>query len=198
MPAHQTLSMIGEVRLSSGHKLSVVDWRANRLADALAKQEAALRELPTAACRILDSAACAVTHAAKLLGRVTHAANNFVISEYGPNGVSVNKTIRDATQAPRGHKRKAETVRLATVCSEPVVPSAVFEAKAWTPSTCPLQKRCKSAASLHLARLKQQQEASVIRRVSEIGASLGASSSSVSAASRLDELSRRVRRRIAP
>ena len=64
----------------NGQRLSTVDWRANRLVDALAKLDAALRELPAACVKLLDSAECAVKHSAKLLARVTHAANNHTLN----------------------------------------------------------------------------------------------------------------------
>ncbi len=37
MPAHQTLTMVGSVVPANGKVLTIVHWRANRLADAIAK-----------------------------------------------------------------------------------------------------------------------------------------------------------------
>ena len=37
MPAHQPLSAVGHKELSNGKLLTVVDWRENRVVDALAK-----------------------------------------------------------------------------------------------------------------------------------------------------------------
>ena len=44
MPAHCTLGAVGEAKLSNGCRLSTIDWRANRLADALAKAGARMRQ----------------------------------------------------------------------------------------------------------------------------------------------------------
>ncbi len=107
MPAHQSIAMVGERKLSDGSRLSTVDWRANRLVDSLAKQAAAERELPRAAARLLDSAAAAVRHAATLLGRVTHGANNLELQVVDEDGTVTKRVLRDARPRPSGHKRKA-------------------------------------------------------------------------------------------
>ena len=73
MPAHQTSAGVGVKVLSDGRRLSWIDWRANRLVDAVAKQAAAQRQAPAAILRILKSAQTAGRHSAALLGRVTHA-----------------------------------------------------------------------------------------------------------------------------
>ena len=62
MPAHQTLQAVGERKLSSGERLSFVDWRANRLADALAKASASENRISLAQRKLLTSAAPAVKH----------------------------------------------------------------------------------------------------------------------------------------
>ena len=56
MPAHQALNMVGEAKRSDLKRLTVVDRRANRLVDALAKLEAKRRDLPLAVDRLLSSA----------------------------------------------------------------------------------------------------------------------------------------------
>ena len=154
-----------------------------------------MRRLPKATLDLLESANVAVKHAAMLLGRVTHAANNCPISEIGPSGDSITRIGRDAMPAPRVNKRKAETQLVAPVPpKKPAVPSA----KAWTARDEPSRGPGKSASSLQAARARQLDAACVRRRVDEIGASLSASSSSASAADRLDELMRRVRSRFGP
>ena len=37
MPAHTSTGAVREAKLSNGTRLSMLDWRANRLVDALAK-----------------------------------------------------------------------------------------------------------------------------------------------------------------
>ena len=81
MPAHQSLSMIGERQLPDGTRLTAVDWRANRLADALAKQAATRFALPKEALELLASGAAAVKYAAGILGRATWGANNCKVTK---------------------------------------------------------------------------------------------------------------------
>ena len=80
MPAHQSLKAVGEKKLSSGVRLSLVDWRANRLVDALAKVSATEVRSSGAVRNLIASAVAVVKHAAMLLGRVTHNANHHVIN----------------------------------------------------------------------------------------------------------------------
>ena len=110
MPSHQTTASIGKRDLSNGEKLSVVDWRANRLVDALAKLAAARRRAPMAVTRLLASTNAAVKHAAKLLGCVTHQANNFKDEVVLPSGLRVQQTRRDA-QPHTGQRRQAGSRR---------------------------------------------------------------------------------------
>eukprot|EP00973_Karenia_brevis_P076734 10658973-Karenia_brevis.AAC.1 len=60
--------MVGERKLSNGVKLTVVDWRANRLVDALAKMAAKPYAAPPATVKALESGAAAVRNAVALLG----------------------------------------------------------------------------------------------------------------------------------
>ena len=60
MPAHTKLQDIGEFRLSDGSRLTAKDWRANRLVDVLAKQEAKRTAASKATTKLLESAATAV------------------------------------------------------------------------------------------------------------------------------------------
>ena len=79
MPAHSSPAAVGEAKLSNGSRLTHIDWRANRLADALAKRAASDGAPPTAVLRLLKSAQAAVEFSAKLLGRITFAANHHVV-----------------------------------------------------------------------------------------------------------------------
>ena len=47
MPAHTSTASVGEVKLSNGTRLSMVDWRAKRLVDALAKTSALEARCPS-------------------------------------------------------------------------------------------------------------------------------------------------------
>jgi hypothetical protein len=101
MPAHCAIGAVGETKLSNGVRLSVVDWRANRLVDALAKAGARLRQAVDATDGLLSQAACVVRHAAQLLGRVTYAANHHEVEELDASGAVRKVVRRDATQPVR-------------------------------------------------------------------------------------------------
>ena len=60
MPAHCTLAAVGEHKLSDGSRLSCLDWRANRLADAAAKGAASTVAQPLELGKLLRDAAAAV------------------------------------------------------------------------------------------------------------------------------------------
>ena len=115
VPAHQSSAAIGIKVLSNGDKLSDVDWRANRLADALAKQAASQRQAPVAILRILESGRAAVRHAASLLGRVTQAANNCQLAVVLPDGSQQLRACRDAQQHICQRRRASRPKPLAAV-----------------------------------------------------------------------------------
>ena len=106
MPAHQPLSAISSATLSNGKLLSGVDWQANRLVDALAKQAAASVRAPRAVRCLLESARAAVKHAAALLAVVTHAANNHKVPWQRPDGTWGTRNVRDAQQPAMSTGRK--------------------------------------------------------------------------------------------
>jgi hypothetical protein len=105
MPAHQPVSAISVATLSNGKVLSGVDWRANRLVDALAKSAAETMRAPRALRCLLESGRAAVRHRAALLAVVTHAANNHQVQVQRLDGSWTTRTLRDAQQ-PLGHTRR--------------------------------------------------------------------------------------------
>ena len=190
MPAHQTAAMIGERKVSNGRKLSTVDWRANRLADALAKGAAGVRRAPKAVLRLLDSSAPAVKYSASLLGRVTFSANNHLVTVISPDG-TVHKTVtRDASQVPRTYKRKgdAELHNHAPASKSAKTPTAAWSARC-APSTNPIR--------LHNVRERAVQAACTMRRVDEIGSSAACSGRLGVAGDRVEQVRQRVRERLA-
>jgi len=191
MPAHQTLAMIGEKKLSNGRRLSCIDWRANRLVDSLAKQAAAQKQLATDVSKALDSGAAAVKHSVMLLGRVTHAANNHQRVSIGLDGETTTAIARDASQCPkglgRGVKRKAD-VDAGAVKAKRASDWALTHTKPWTDKGA-------SSSSVRRRTARTFQAAYTKRRVHEIGASLRAPADTVPAAVRLEQLRDRVRER---
>ena len=75
MPAHTSCAGIEALVKSDGRPLTVPEWRANQLADALAKRAAPLSSLAGAIIKELKVAGEALRHAAALLGVVTKRAN---------------------------------------------------------------------------------------------------------------------------
>ena len=102
MPAHQTISKVGVAKKSDGSFLTTTEWRANRLADGLAKQAALVNVAPRSTINLLVSAEHLVTHAVALLGSVTHAAKNVKEQHVLDTGVVVTRTRRDSQERPRG------------------------------------------------------------------------------------------------
>ena len=78
MPSHISAARMASnaPRDSDGHPITWIGWRANRLADSLAKFAAASSRLPSSFFEWLKEVDDLHLHQAALLGMVTHAANN--------------------------------------------------------------------------------------------------------------------------
>ncbi len=97
MPAHGAVSTIGRVLDSNGSRITSVEWRANRLVDALAKAAAQPDRVPPQLIELIDAAAEAVEFYAAKLGRVTHEANHYKVDTVLPDGTTTQTTRRDST-----------------------------------------------------------------------------------------------------
>ena len=100
MPSHCSRTAIGVTAKSDGTPITRIEWRANRLVDALAKTAAATHRTPARLRQLLQDAADLVEHHAALLGWVTHDANNYVVSSTRPDGTYCQVRRRDAMPAP--------------------------------------------------------------------------------------------------
>ena len=167
-------------------RLSCLDWRANRLVDALAKAAAAINQPPPAVVKLLESAKVAVRHSATLLGRVTHEANHHSMEVIGPDGLPVTKLCRDAVERPKVARDKA---RPKPACPQPKEkPESVpRHVKPWQP---PQSGRRRQPSRIVAARLADASQ--VHRRVQELGQSLQTPTDRPSASDRLLALRRRV------
>jgi len=190
MPAHTDTAAVGEVKLSNGGKLTMVDWRANRLVDALAKMSALEAQDLHEAVRLIKSSETAVRYAASLLGRTTHAANNHAIVVTDENGKECNKVVRDAMPAPRRIKRRLSPSGAKPVCKQatttlPQNSGADLPPPRKAPSLCPSSdKPWQVAKKLESERLRQ--------RVEEIGSSLSTSVGKIPASDRITALRQRI------
>ena len=122
MPAHTAPSAIGERLKSNGKPVSAPEWRANQLADCLAKSAAHESPERTAAAKGIHAAQQVLLHAASQLGCVTLAANNHEVCVTKADGTTCTVTRRDAT-APSARRHVAVPPRPPT--ASPVLPPPV-------------------------------------------------------------------------
>ena len=205
MPAHQGLAAVKNRVLSNGTELSTVDWRANRLVDALAKHAAAQRQAPMAIRRLLVSGRAAVRHAAALLGQVTHAATHCMMECTMPDGTVEWRACRDAQQPRFTRKRPRPAGDEDPAVPEPErpeVPAPEHPAAVAAPCERPLlpcsRQQERAAAARERAHLQRaEQEGHTRRRLTEIAAACKPAVGKLSGAERLEQVRRRVRAHIA-
>jgi len=97
MPSHTSLRALGQTRDSQGQLVTTIMWRANRLADALAKNAASHDRLPQWVSKLVSNASTWTKHQLALLGVVTHAANNYCVTQLVDGGASKEVIRRDST-----------------------------------------------------------------------------------------------------
>ena len=130
-------------------------------------------------------------HANMLLGRVTYAANHCPVISYDIDGTPHTAYHRDATQAPRTYKRKADAQLPRPATKPKLSPSVPRVVAAWTPPPNAPTKR--GASVLHAQRMKSYDEACTARRVDDIGDA--AIPAATDATERMVDLVKRLRRR---
>ena len=100
MPAHTSAKNATSLQRASGRKVSIVDWRANNLADHLARMAAEENAPPKSTVRLVKDAFDMVKCAAAKLGLVTWAANNHEVTELQADGTTKKVIKRDACEPP--------------------------------------------------------------------------------------------------
>jgi len=193
MPAHTTTKSVGEVKLSNGLRLTMLHWRANRLVDALAKLSASQAQHLPEAVRLISSSEAAVRHAAKLLGRTTHAANHHSTVVTGDDGKQQVKILRDAMPAPpRPKRRLSPRPEKSTGAAEAAQPLEATSDGA--PALPPPLKARKvlTGGTAHRAEEKRLEEQRLRQRVDEIGSALCKRPGAVTASERMASLRRRL------
>ncbi len=155
MPSHKSASNLSGLKDARGQAVTTLMWRANRLADALAKDIAARHRLPRWALSIVRNAGALLKHQAARLGTATHLANNHEVLVTLANGSTVKKFVRDSTAQRPHFSKKSRAVhtpgssRSATTCSSVGTRFAA-------PTFDPVQGRGrKRASSLAVHRLRQ-------------------------------------------
>ena len=109
MPAHGGVHTINVATKSNGATITAVDWRANRLVDALAKAAANSVRIDAGSRRMLGNAAAAAEYGAALAGATGQAANTCVQHSLTASGQSVRTVCRDSK--PQGRPSSAVAVR---------------------------------------------------------------------------------------
>ena len=122
MPAHGRSGTIGHALRSDGRVVTAADWRANRLADALAKVAAGCPPMCQAAHRLLTTAEALVAHECAMLGAVTFAANNHTVVIAGEDGRPCTVTRRDTAAARRTRAPAPTSARPTDPPAAPPVP----------------------------------------------------------------------------
>ena len=106
MPAHGALHTIGLREKSDGCPVTSLDWRANRLADAVAKAGAACVRTPASARILNNRVRNAYEHALVKLAAVTVAANRHETSTIHEDGTATRVILRDAACSPQAKRQR--------------------------------------------------------------------------------------------
>ena len=100
VPAHLSIFAVGQATAHSRKRLTIVDWRANRIVDALANNGAATVAHDNSTFELIVSAEALVKHRLIQLAQATHRANNHTVTILNCDGVWVTKKLRDSVSRP--------------------------------------------------------------------------------------------------
>ena len=101
MPAHTRAAEAERRAKSNGKTFTTAEWRANQLADVLAKKGATETEIRNTADKLIKDASNALLQSAARLGTVTQAANCHEIEFTREDGSKGHLTKRDSTSVPQ-------------------------------------------------------------------------------------------------
>ena len=182
------------MKLSNGRKLTMLDWRANRLVDALAKRSALEAQYLPEAIKLIKSAEAAVRYAAMLLGRTTHAANNHHTVVTDENGKQYNKVIRDAMPAPQRPKRRLSPCKATEAPGKQSTRSDRSDICKVNTVLPPRLKAPRTGAlcSSHKVSARRLEQERLKRRVDDIASTLSVTPGKPSASDRIAALRQRV------
>ena len=107
LPAHKTLDQALQSCMSNGRPVTNMHWRANRLADMVAKGAAARGKHDWSIIRFLESARALVHYKAVTLAEATCVANNCPINQVTESGTERVVFARDAIGKPAREQREA-------------------------------------------------------------------------------------------
>jgi hypothetical protein len=104
MPSHLSVCNLGACKDSRGGIVTAIMWRANRLADALAKSVSSRHRLPGWAIAVLKSGSTLLKYHAAKLGTATHKANHHEVQVMVEGGRTVTGFRRDSTAQRPAHR----------------------------------------------------------------------------------------------
>jgi hypothetical protein len=199
MPAHTSVDQCVHRQRSDLKMVTAIDWRANQLADALAKEAAVDDPGRRAAAMYIECSKRALLHHAVVLGMATHAANNHEVLREDAAGIMKKVLLRDSTPLPpgvrRSHRTPAGIKRKAAACwddpptttSDDLLPSCLLgTSRVAERASC---KRARNAAA------KSAEKDILASVISETVQRLARPASSVSADDRMAAMRERIRRR---
>ena len=193
MPAHTTSSAAGTRAKSDGKLLTTAEWRANDLADKLAKKGAASTPLRAQADATISAAGEALLQSAARLGVVTHAANCHTTDVTLANGATGVHIARDSTAMPAQLARIKASKALEKAAEEakagPKAPAAPRPLAKPLPATSTVQRKAQAKKALAASAAAAQGE-QVTTLVMEAAAT--ANPPAVTAASRMAALRARL------
>jgi len=162
MPSHQSASNLAGSIASNGEPVTTLMWRANRLADALAKGIASRHRLPNWALSLVKSAGTLVKHQAARLGTATYLANNYEEQVTLEGGAVVKRFRRDSTAKRPHFKKVGMPVAVATTAASSSTATRATGARVGTrfaaaaaPSAPLNRRRNKRAASVTAHELRR-------------------------------------------
>ena len=202
MPAHTSVDQCRHRQRSDLKQVTTVDWRANQLADALAKEAALDDPRRRAAARYISNAEKALLHHAVLVGLATHEANNHRVVQVCSGGMQKEVLLRDSTSLPAGARRAQKLP--AGIKRKRKTAAADYDETAATLASCPLpdgalaptrsaeRASCKRACT---AAAKKADGRILADLVSQNACRLRPPASATSSAERLSALRERIRMR---
>ena len=163
MPAHTKAEAIGHKKKSDGSRVTTTQWRANQLADVLAKRAAMKSPLREEAQAKIEDAGNALIFAAAQLGVVTHAANNHVEWHTVADGRLIKVTKRDSMSASkRAQKSKASKKVEAPAASSGAPNSSSLNEQDQFPCQEPTLRQEKAAAKREIGKKRKSDEQKVV------------------------------------
>ena len=191
MPAHTT-ARDGCARVKSdGRPLTTAEWRANQLADALAKKGACNSDFRVAADKAIKQAGSALLQSAAKLGVGTMAANAHATVQRKADGSEVTVTRRDSTQLPIA-VAKARKIAREKAATTPATPGKTVVAAPAAAPLAPLTFAQQRAQRHRLELAGRRADEARITQAAAIATAATAAPQQTSAAERMAALRRRI------